>query len=268
VNSVIVAGRRRTRRRRLFIVGPVAGSAAAVFAIIAITLSTVGPSPVPGAPTVVQPAVTPPAPAGVAPVHAGETPAQTSRRLAAALTESLSAVLPGVELTEWSTEEPGVVVSHDRDRARYTTGTVLTTPAGQSQVDFVSWPGGRLPAPVTVSGWPADAPPPPVMVEAWFESCGDIATDPLYGQLECAQSVGPDGQTVVALTATCGADEGCPANMISAYHAWVTWTNAKVQVSVTAGTKRGGPPDPRVPPLVSLDQVVAIAADPKVTVAA
>lgn len=257
VDAIVVAGRRRTRLRRLAAVGSTTAAATAVVATLALTVSALGTPGQPSAPTVVPPAAQPAGPDGAAPVHAGETPEQTTQRLAAALTDALTAALPGVVLTEWFGGQPGVLVNYEGKPDRYNAGTVLTVEAGQNQVDFQSWPGGVLPPPMTVTSSPPDA---------WFESCEDV-TDPRHSQLECTDSIGPDGQKIVAFTVLCGPDDECPVGMVSSYRVYVTWTNARVELSIAAATKRGGPADPPAPPLLTLEQVIAVAVDPGLTVA-
>ncbi|MBX6722927.1 MAG: hypothetical protein IRY92_06805, partial [Dactylosporangium sp.] len=85
VDRVIAAGRRRTRLRRLLLVGPAVGCAAAVTAVIALALTTAGgPSTPPSTPIEAQPGTqlgSPPyTPSGAAPIRPGETPDQIRQR--------------------------------------------------------------------------------------------------------------------------------------------------------------------------------------------
>ena len=266
VDRVVATARRHRLGRQFAVAGAAGGTAVAVVGVItAVVFSLAGaptPTPVPP-PTQVQPAAS----GGAAPVRAGETPTQAGQRLAAALTTGLTAALPGSHIADSLTGQPDVVVDVQGDR--YTADAVLTGAAGQSEVLLESWSGGRTPAataPTPLPGQPA----PPVVV-TWFASCADVPrNDAFTGDgdrlvVDCQESTGPEGQSVVAVTERC---LDCPTPTTYRYDVYVTWSNARVGLAVVRDTKRGGPDPSRTAPLLTLEQVIAIASDPGLTVTA
>jgi hypothetical protein len=267
VDNVVARARRRILGRRLAVAA--GGTAfAAAGAVAALVLATVAPSPPSRGPTQIQPA----AHGGAAPVRDGETRDQATQRLVVALTDGLTTALPGVRLADGPTAQPGVVVSFEQysDAARYGADTVLTaaTATGQGEVFLESWSGGRVPVPATPSTWPSNEPAPPVPL-AWVGSCADLPTgdgvtfDGHVVVNDCADSIGPDGQTIVAVSERC---LECPGQPTLRHDVYVTWSNARVSLSVARDTKRGGEDGSRSAPLLSRAQVIAIAMDPELTV--
>ena len=259
IDSVIASGRRRGLRRRLT-VG--AGGFAAAGLAAAIALTTVG-----GSAQTLAPVKLGPASGDNAPVRAGETRDQASQRMAAALTAGLSAALPGVHLTDGPTGQAGVTVSFDESRGGYTTDTVLAAPNGGGEVFLVSLPGGQAPAPTTPTDWPSGQPAPPTFV-TWLDSCADLSTGESFfadghrAVQECQASTGPGGQTIVAVSLRC---LDCPGQPTFNYDVYVTWGNARVNLSIDRDTKRGGPNDSQPAPLLNREQLIAIATDPELT---
>jgi len=258
VDRVVAKGR---FRRRLAVAGAAGGTALAAVGLIAALTLTTGPRPGPGpGPTEVQPA----APDGGAPVRAGETPEQTTARLVTALTDGLTSALPGVRLTDGPTGQAGVVVFSD---ARHSADIVLTTAAGPSEVFFESWPGGDQPESSAPTDWPSGQPAPPVAI-TWIRSCAELPHNETIiaeGHRvadECQESTGAGGQTIVAITERC---LDCATPTTYRYDVYVTWTNARVGLSINRDTKRG-PAGSGAAPLLTLEQLVAIAADPRLTV--
>jgi hypothetical protein len=80
---------------------------------------------------------------------------------------------------------------------------------------------------------------------------------------ECTQTSGPAGQTVVLVRERC---LDCPGQPVFRIDAYVTWANARVTVGVISLLKRGGPSQVATTPLLTADQVVAIATNPDLTV--
>jgi len=241
---------------------------AAVTAVVALALTAAGgPPTTPSTPAGAQPAAQPSAPSGAAPIHAGETPDQTRQRLAAALADGLATAVPGVVLSDGPTGRAGVSIFVNDARGRYESDTVLTTADGESELFFVSWRGGSEPALQTPAGWPSGRAVPVL----WFESCSEVPTnDAFTGEgyrlvTECEESVGAEGQTIVVTSETC---VDCPGRPTVRRDAYVTWTNARVSVGIVNDTKRSAPGTTRAALLLTKEQLVAIARDPELTVAA
>jgi hypothetical protein len=264
VDTVVARGRRRGFRRRLAVTGAAGGTACvAVGIVIALVLTSASPPTAGRTQNQAQPGAsltTGPVHDGTAPGHDGETQQQTQRRLADALTSGLTAALPGVRLSNGPTGRPGVVVG-GYDNSRYDSDIVLTTAAGTSEVGFVSSPGGGP----TLS--PAQGAMPRVIL--WLESCAALPSAKIFSGEgyriidSCQQSTGPAGQTVVVVTERC---TGCPHKYTIYYDVYVTWRNAWVNLIVNRDTKRGGPDDSLTAPVLSADQLVAIAINPDLTV--
>jgi hypothetical protein len=285
VDAVVAKGRRRVLRRRFAF----AGAGTAVTGVVAaLALATFGP-PAPVSPPHRQIGSGPgPAADGSAPVRDGETPEQTEQRLAAALVDGLTAALPGVRISDGPTGQPGVVLYHDpgASLSRYDSDIVITTAAREGEIFFESWPGGVTPVADQEGGrpsgrggdGPSGQPALPVAV-TWIESCTDVPAP----YEDCEASVGPDGQTIVVLSARiregaqdetgAGGPDAAPVDgsapgEVAFHYAFVTWTNAKVQVTVASDTKRGEPDAVPQPPLLTRQQLVAVAIDPDLTVTA
>lgn len=273
VDAVVAIGRRRARLRRLTTVGAGVGTLAVVGTVGTLVLASwVSAAPDPG-PNQVQPA----APDGSAPVRDGETPEQTEQRLVSALTDGLTAALPGVQLSDGPTGQPGVELYHDPGTGRYDSDAVITTAAGEGEIFFVSWAGGDLPDSTPPAGETAGQPAPPVAV-TWVESCADMPEQ----RGACTEFVGPDGQTVVVVTERlsegaqaetagggpdAGPVEGTTGQMTT-YQVYVTWTNAKVVLAIASDTKRGTPDTIAQLPLLTTEQITTIAMSPELTVTA
>jgi hypothetical protein len=275
VDTVVARGRRGVSRRRWAVAGAGAGVAVVTGVVVALALATFAPASNPGL-GVGSPG-SPPAPDGSAPVRAGETSDQTKQRLAAALEEGLSAALPGVRISDGPSGGADIVIFHDpaASQSRYDSDTVITTANGEGEVFLESWPGGVIPG-AEVRGQPNGQPAPPVAV-TWVESCVDVPAP--YS--DCEESVGPDGQTIVVLSASIregaqgetteggpGASpvDGSAPGEVAFHYVYVTWTNAKVHLTVASDTKRGTPDPVPHPPLLSRQQLVDIATDPDLTV--
>ncbi len=264
VDQIVDRARRRGLRRR---VAAAAGGTAMVAAgvVAALALTAPGaPAPGPG-----QQAAHPGAASGAAPIRDGETADQASQRLSATLADGLTAALPGVRLSDGPTGHPGVVVYFDQgqDPTPYNTDTVLATATRQGEVFLVSWPGGRVPVPAGPTNWPSGQPAPPTFV-TWVSSCTDLSTGDAFVDghrvvQDCQESVGPAGQTVVTLTDRC---VDCAGQPTFRYDVFVTWTNARVNLGIERDTKRGGPDGSATAPLLTRDQVIAIATNPDLTV--
>jgi hypothetical protein len=280
VDAVVAKGRRRASLRRFAVAGAGTAVVGVTAVVTALALTTFGPS-APGAPSPPELGVGSTAdPDGSAPVREGETPEQTERRLAAALTDGLTAALPGVRISDGPTGRPEVVVHHDPDASireydsdnvvhdpdagegRYDSDIVLTTAADEGEVFFESWPGGAMPGQLT-----------------WIESCADVPAP----YEDCEQSAGPDGQTIVVLSARIreGAQgeatdggpgatpvEGAAPGEVAFHYAFVTWTNAKVGLTIASDTKRGNPDAVAGPLLLTRQKLVDIAIDPDLAVTA
>jgi hypothetical protein len=264
VDQIVARARRRGLRRR---VTAAAGGTAVVAAGVVTALALITPGP--PAPGRGQHVVRPGAASGAAPVRDGETSDQARQRLSAALAGGLTAALPGVQLSDGPTGQPGVVVYFDQgqNRSPYNTDTVLATATRQGEVFLASWPGGRVPAPASPTDWPSGQPAPPTFI-SWVSSCAELSTgdsvmDGHSVVQECQDSLGPAGQTVVTLTDRCVDCAGQPALL---YDVFVTWTNARVNVTIDRDTKRGSPDESATAPLLTRDQVIAIATDPDLTV--
>jgi len=285
VDGVVAAGRRRTGHRRLATVGAGIGTLAVVGIVAALALTS-GLTPTP-APTQAQPAASPD---GSAPLRDGETPEQAEQRLVAALTEGLTAALPGVQLSDGPTGQPGVALFVGANPTVYSGDIVLTTAAGEGEVFFESWPGGqpasdsatRGEASVSGSSTAADGSTGAPVESSWIESCADLSDT----NAECEEFVGPGGQKVVVVTAghsegaqggAGGSDPGAgpgaepvdtgQSGEISFHYAYVTWTNARVLMAIASDLKRGEPgPYPGVL-LLTGEQLADIAMDPDLTVA-
>lgn len=264
VDRVVAAGRRRTRMRRLVAMSPVIP----VVAVIGLALTTAGGSTAtPGSSFGAQPGSTS-ATSGMAPLHTGETPEQTRQRLAAALTDGLTAAVPGATLSDGPTGQAGVSIFVSDDITRYDSDTVLTTAAGESELFFVSWRGSSTPGVQTPTGLPPGQPVP----ITWFEACSQVPTGDEFTPegyrltTQCEESVGPNGQTIIVTSKTC---VDCPGQPTVRRDAYVTWTNAHVFLGIANATKRGAPgATPTATLLLTKDQLVAIASDPDLTVAA
>jgi hypothetical protein len=280
VDAVVARGRRRVSRHRFAMAGATTGVVVVTGVVAALALATFGPASgarsQPGlglGPTAAPPGGSAAHPDGSAPVRDGETPEQTKQRLAAALGDGLTAALPGVRVSDGPTGQPGVVVHRDpasRD-SRYDSDTVITVAAREGEVFLESWPGGRIPSPDRRAGQPA--PPMPVL---WIEACTGLPAP----YQDCEASIGPAGQTIVVLStriqegAQSDVDGDGPdaapveggAGVVAFHEVYVTWTNAKVHLTVASDTKRGTPDAVAVPPLLSRQQLVAIAVDPDLTV--
>jgi hypothetical protein len=293
VDAVIAAGRRRTRLRRLSALGSAGGTAVVLALGTVAAMNLVSPSS-PSLPPPAQPAAPVDA---TAPVRADETPEQTRQRIVAALTNGLTGALPGVQLSDGPTGQPGVSLFVDEGRGVYSADIVLTTTAGEGEIFFESWPNGQVTPPAAAptleesageavnrgeASTPADgvAEPPVAETGAWIESCTDL---PDQEQPDCLEVVGPDGQKVVVVTARHsegaqsevpdggpGAEpiDGSAAPEIAFHYAYVTWANARVLISIASDLKRGEPgPFPGVL-LLTPEQLADIALDPDLTVTA
>jgi hypothetical protein len=234
-------------------------------AAVALAVTTLGGSPAaPTNPTPPQPG----AASGTAPVY-DETPEQTRQRLANALTDGITAALPGVALTDGPTGQAGVSIFVSDDLIQYDSDTVLTTATGEGELFFVSWRGGDQRVYQTPTPLPADGPLPP----AWFDSCSAVPTNDAFTPEgyrlvpECEESVGAQGQTIVVTSQTC---VDCPGQPTVRRDAYVTWTNARVLMAIVNDLKRNEPPaaTPTAELLLTKEQLVAIASDPELTVAA
>src|SRR5215831_7026652 len=194
VDQIVARARRRGLQRR---VAAAAGGTAVVAAAVvaALALSTPG-GPARGSGQYV---VRPGSASVAAPTRAGETTDQAKQRLSAALARGLTAALPGVQLSDGPTGQPGVVVYFDdgQNRANYNTDTVLATANRQGELFLVSWPGGRVPA-AGPTGGPSGQPASPTFV-AWVSACADLSTggyafmDGHRVVQDCQDSVGPAG---------------------------------------------------------------------------
>jgi hypothetical protein len=264
VDQIVARGRRRGLLRRA---AAAAGGTAVVAAGLVVALAVTAP----GAPArgTEQNLVRPGASSGAAPVRDGETQDQAKQRLSLALADALNAALPGVQLSNGPTGERGVVVYLDQARhpSPYNTDTVLATVARQGEVFLESWPGGRTPAPAGPTNWPSGQPAPPTFI-SWVTSCADLSTGDSFMDghrvaQECQESVGPAGQSVVTLTERC---VDCVGQPTFSYDVYVTWTNARVNLGIDRDTKRGDPNESATAPLLTRDQVIAIATDPDLTV--
>lgn len=262
VDQVIAAGRRRTRLRRLLLMGPAVGSAAAVTAVVALALTAAGgPPTTPSTQSGTQPGSPPSAPSGAAPIRTGETPDEIRQRLATALADGLAAAVPGVVLSDGPTGRAGVSIHVDDDRGRYESDTVLTTAAGEGELGLLSLRGGIEPGWKT-AGWSEGEP--------WFDSCSEVPTNDAFIDegyrlvTECEESVGAEGQTIVVTSETC---VGCPGRPTMSRYAYVTWTNARVLVLIMNDTKRSEPDTIPAPLLLTKEQLITIASDPELTVA-
>jgi hypothetical protein len=268
VDDVVARGRRSVRRR-LTVAAAAGSSLVAIGVVVALVLTSAGRAP---APNPVLPAAarsTAQTHDDTAPVRDGETLDQAKRRLAAALTQGLTAALPGVALADAPTGQAGVVVYAEPDTdTPYNTDTVLMTAAGAGEAFLESWPGGGTPAAAAPTNWPSGQPAPPVAI-TWFESCADLpraqAFTPDGKQLvdECQDSTGPDGQKVVAVTERC---PDCAGHPTFRYDVYVTWSNARISLSIARDTKRGDAQDYLTAPLLTREQAIAIALDPELTV--
>jgi hypothetical protein len=264
VDRIVARARRRGLQRR---VAAAAGGTTVVAAgvVAALALTTPG-GPAPGSGQYI---VRPGAASAAAPVRGGETTDQAKQRLSAALAHGLTAALPGVRLSDGPTGQPGVLVYLDQtqDPANYNTDTVLATANRQGEVFLVSWPGGRVPVPDGPTSGPSGQPAPPTFVR-WVTSCADLSTGNAFMDghqvvNDCQDSVGPAGQTIVTLTERC---VDCPGQPTFRYDAYVTWSNARVNLGIERDTKRGASAESATAPLLTLDQVIAIATDPDLTV--
>jgi hypothetical protein len=267
VDGVVATARRRSVRRRWAVAGAAGGTAlAAVGVVAALMLSSAGPLP---STSRVEAGDSSSATqgSGAAPVRAGETRDQAEQRIVAALTDGLTAALPGVRLSDGPTGAPGVSLSFMDSPVGYNTDTVLTTATVPGEVFYESWAGGTAPAAAEPTDWPSDQPPPPKVI-TWFTSCADMPTAPVVNGDgftlvdDCVDSVGPDGQKVVSVTERC---PGCPGQPIDRHDVYVTWNNARVGMAIVTDTKRGGPTGAHAP-LLTLDQLIAIATNPDLTV--
>jgi hypothetical protein len=117
--------------------------------------------------------------------------------------------------------------------------------------------------------WPSGQPAPPVAV-TWVGSCADVPMNEGFTGdghrvgSECQESTGAGGQTIVAVVEHC---LDCATSTTTyRYDVYVTWTNARVGLSIVRDLKRGDPDGSLTAPLLTLEQVVAIAADPRLTV--
>ena len=255
VDTVVTKGRRRTFRRRLAVAGGAGGTAlAAVGVVVAMSLTTATP---PAVGQQNQTKLQPAAPTGAAPAHAGETTEQTRQRLASALTAGLTTALPGVQITDGPTGQPGVDIYY-APNVRFDTDTVIRTSAGASEIFLISWPGGQMPE--SARG--------PVNVISWLDSCADLPTylemtmgDGHKGAGDCQESTGPQGQTIVAVTQRC---DDCAQPLVYRHDVYVTWTNAKVNLAVSGDLKRGNP-EAKPTTLLTVQQLIAIASDPNLT---
>ena len=270
VDAVVAKARRRNVRRRLAI-GTAAGGtalvAAGVVATLTMTLSAAtiaGRPPAPGPMIPVQPGSSTPS----APTHDGETREQAAQRLATALTAAIVAALPGTQVNDGQTGHAPLTVSFDDTATvngtpvafpRFSAEAVLSG-TGSSEVFLESRPGGPDPAPTT------DPSAPPILI-SFVDACD--ATSHAFqfedhsATEECTQTTGPAGQTVVLVSERC---LDCPGQPVFRIDAYVTWANARVTVGVISVLKRGGPSQALTTPLLTEDQIVAIAISPDLTV--
>jgi hypothetical protein len=271
VDTVVVRGRRRVTRRRVAGAGAVVATGVAA----ALALAMYGPAGSPSPPDFGVGSASPPD--GSAPVRDSETPEQIKQRLASALVDGLTAALPGVRISDGPTGEPGVVVFHDPAASprRFDADTVITTTADDDEVFFESWPGGSMPADQATDQPPGERPAPvPV---TWIESCADLPAP----YQNCEALVGPGGQRIVVLSIRmtegaqgepgaggpgAGPTDGSAPGAVTFHEVYVTWTNARVHLAVASDTKRGEPDAVAEPPMLSREQLVAIAIDPDLTV--
>ena len=279
VDAVIAEGRRRTFRRRLAIGGAAGGTTmVAAGVLVALTLTLAGTAnPGTGATEAGRPPVIkvqPGSNAPGAPTHDGETRAQTAQRLATALTDAIVATIPGTHVSDGQTGQPPLVVSFDDSATidgnavafpRFTAEAILSG-TGSSEVFLQSRPGGAEPA-STPSG-PSGEPAPPTAI-SFVDEC-DAASHPFQFEThsavqECTATSGPEGQTVILVSERCLDCSGQPVFRIDAY---VTWANARVNVGVISVLKRGGPSQALGAPLLTAEQLVAIATRADLTVTA
>jgi hypothetical protein len=274
VDAVVATGRRRVSRRRYVLAAAGTGVAAVTGVVAALALTTSGP-PAPGPPVIGFGTLAPPD--GSAPVRSGETPQQAKQRLAAALVEGLTAALPGVAITDGPTGGPDVVVYQNPGATLgpYGMDVVITTADGEGEIFLESSRGGATANPGPGGGPTSGQTPMPIPV-TWIASCANLPAP----YEDCEQSVGPDGQTIVVVSTRIreGAQgeptAGGPgaesvngaAGEVAFHHVFVTWTNARVQLTVASDTKRGEPNVVPVPPLLTRQQLAAIAIDPDLTV--
>ena len=267
VDGVVATARRRSVRRRWAVGGAAGGTAVAAIGVVAaLMLNSTGPLPSTSKVAVGDSPSAAPS-SGTAPVRAGETRDQSEQRIVAALTDGLTTALPGVQLTDGPTAKPGITLSFVDSPVGYNTDIVLRTATVPGEVFYQSWAGGTAPDVSVPSDWPTDQPPPPKVI-TWFNSCADMPTNPTFNgdgyRLvdDCVDSVGPQGQKIVSVTERC---PGCPGQPIDRHDVYVTWTNTRVEMTVATDIKRGGPTGAHAP-LLTLDQLIAIAANPDLTV--
>jgi hypothetical protein len=261
IDRVVAAGRRRTRLRRLAMASPVVPAVAAV----ALAVTTLGGSPAaPTNPIPLQPGAATGAASGAAPVY-DETPEQTQERLATALADALTAALPGVTLTDAPSGDPGVVVTMYDDPLRYEGSVILAADSDENQLSIRSLPGGPEPTPTTPASGQA-------VWTQWYDSCADVPSadeespEGYTLTTECDESLGADGQTIVVVSTVC---DDCPGQPTLRRDVYVTWTNARVLVAITNALKSDQPGTTSLAELLlTKEQLVAIASDPQLTVAA
>jgi hypothetical protein len=269
IDRVVAAGRRRARLRRLALASPVVPAAAAV----ALAVTTLGGSPttptdsIPTDSIQAQPGTDASGTPGAAPVY-DETPEQTRQRLETALTDGLTAAVPGVALTNGRTGQPGVVVSVSDDLRHFGSNTVLTTAGSENEMFFASWRGGRTPEYQTSTPLPAGLRLP----LTWIDSCSQVPMNDALAAgeyrlvTECEESVGAEGQRIVVTSETCVDCPGQPTTLRR--DAYVAWTNARVHVGIVNAAKAGEPGTTSLAPLLlTKEQLVTIASDPELTVA-
>jgi hypothetical protein len=271
VNDVVARARRGNLWRRLAVGGAAGGTAlAAAGIVVALTLTSTSSALTQSEPASATPTSTSTSTEtvhdGAAPVRTGETSDQTGQRLVTALTYGLSSALPGVSLSDGPTGQPGVALF--AEDGGFTSDTVLRTANRDGEIFFESWPGGAVPVPTPTTSGSANEPAPPVAVSE-PTSCAQLPADagisaegyPLVN--DCSESIGLDGQVIVAVTQRC---PDCPGHPTLRIDAFVTWTNARVDLAVVRDTKRSAPNESATAPLLSRDQLVDIALNPDLTI--
>jgi hypothetical protein len=260
VDKLIARERRRRRRHRA---GIACGAAAAVLAVVG-AVAFLG-TPRPGAPQLTAEPATgsttaaaTPTPSFVPPSHGPETDEQTSARLDTALRARVSTVVPGASL------DPAITPFLGTDRVTFQgyltfsgKGTVVT-PAGDAPAEVYA----LRPTPGTTRTDPPGIKTYPGILERVFGGCAGAFTVNVNGtpdprpaptDASCTERGGPFGTRLTLVQQRYGEQV---VNTVVA-----VFPDGSAVLTTTTNDSRTAPAATPLP-LLSLDQLAAIIADP------
>ncbi|GGM12163.1 hypothetical protein ACFFX1_26180 [Dactylosporangium sucinum] len=260
IDAVIVRRRRMVQLRAAGGVGGVVAAIAAVAVVVGVSGGGAATQP-PGNAGHSSAATSTGASAASLPTRPPESPQQTMQRLTVTVTSRLTALLPGVQLSDWRSQAPGVrVYPRDAEPDSYLSVLRVTTDAGSGVFTLVSAPRTTASPSASPTGPLTERPKPPTTCADFWAGSQTAPAHP--DDRQCTAGTGPDGQLVLS------AVEKLTADAIR-YGVVVLWADAYVEVTLDNYFKGwegdGDPPTMTFmpSPQLTLEQLGSLACDPE-----